>query len=484
MNFSNQKKLRKILGLILVACMVAVVFTGCKRKSPSETTPPTQAPGLNLNLNITEPTVAPTVPPETTVPTEPQPEINENTGVALSAINVRSNPHSDSLVIATLAAGDRIEVSRRDTALGVEWAYIVSPTTGWIMMDYVKMDMEQQAPANNTTTPAGNGDVPAPTEGTPTVLGTKGVITGNGLYVRSEPNTNGKVQGSYNKGDTVTILEQQNGWGRTNKGWINLNYVTLEGGTTGNGANTNTNTWGSAGNSGSANGTTNVTGNGSTTVQFRGIVTAGELNIRREARQDSDRLGSLKYGARVEILEKNGTWGRTKDGWISLNYVYQDGTTGTNTATGTVTGDGLRIRSGPGTGYGVVGSYNSGTTVNILEQFTYGGTAWGCTNKGWICMDYVSVDGGSSTNTWVGDNNNGSSAWEDNSSNTDTDVDQTGTVTATELRVRAGAGTQYQVVAGLRYGDRVTVHRTRVVDGVTWGEIDAGWISMSYVNLD
>ena len=136
--------------------------------------------------------------------------------------------------------------------------------------------------------------------------------------------------------------------GRTDKGWIKMEYVNTTGTTTG--GNTTTTTTGN---------NNNTAGNGSTTTVAKGIVNTQELNIRSSAGTDGDRVGSLKYGDRVEILEKSGDWGRISKGWISLNYVYQDGTAGSKSAKGIVTTDGLRIRSGPGTTYESVGSYAS-----------------------------------------------------------------------------------------------------------------------------
>ena len=74
-----------------------------------------------------------------------------------------------------------------------------------------------------------------------------------------------------------------------------------------------------------------------------------------------------------------------------MNYIYVDGTKGDGAGTGVVTGDTVNIRSGPGTGYGSVGSLNEGDEVEILAQFEVDGTYWGCTSKGWVCMDYIGV---------------------------------------------------------------------------------------------
>lgn len=450
MYFSNNRKLSKLLSLILALILMASLFTGCMKKDSAEDT---SEPDLNLNLSDTpEPTETQTEPTETTAPV-----VNENTATVTSQLNIRSSPSTEAVVVGTLYAGDKVEISRREEVTGIDWAYIISPEAGWIVMDYVEMDIPTADAPEDTSTPAG-GTTPTETTGDSTsTQSIKGVITANGLNIRSEASTDGKVQGSYNKGDVVTILETKNGWGRTNKGWIKMQYVNTSGTTTDSTTTNNTTT----------NNTTNnttVTGNGSTTVLLKGIVKVSELNIRSSASTDGDRVGSYTYGDRVEILEKSGSWGRTSKGWIHLDYIYQDGTTGTNTASGTVTGTQLNIRSGPGTGYGSVGSYNQGDSVSILEQFTYNGTTWGCTNKGWICMDYVDVGGTS------------------NSSNTTTSG-QRASVTANSLLIRSGAGTGYATVGSLDYGDNVTITETTTVDGVTWGKISTGWICMSYVEL-
>lgn len=428
MYFSNSMKLRKLMSLLLAVLMVVSLFAGCKKEDPADPTdePNTPAPSLNLE--------DPNDPTESTAPIETAPpvEYNENMATVLSQLSVRSIPSKESEVVATLDAGTQVEILRRETTLGIEWGLIQQ---GWIVMDYVQMNVVSDDPSDNAdpTEP----EATKPTEPAETI---RGMVNVNGLNIREEANTNSKVVGNYDKGDVVTILETKNGWGRTGKGWINMQYIS-----TGNADNNDNNN--------------NTTGNGSTTVIGKGIVTASELNIREAANTTADRVGSYRAGDRVEILEKSGNWGRTSKGWISLDYVYQDGTTGKNTAKGIVEVDGLRIRSGPGTGYDAVGSYNSGARVSILEQFTFNGVKWGCTDKGWISMEYVYVDG------------------------TGEDI-QYGTVTGDELNIRSGPGTGYNSVGKLNSGDEVEILYTVEVNGVTWGNIEKGWISLDYVDLD
>ena len=437
MNFSNNKKLSKILSLIAVMLLLVSMFAGCQKGDDTADT--TESPSFDINL-------ADDTEPSETEPTETTPVIiNENMATVISQLNVRLTPSTEATLIGTLDAGEQVEILSTGTVLGVEWALIECDSlanSGWVCTDFLERNVPSDEPINGTTTPPATG--PAATEPsnktstpneTTTTQNIKGVITASELYISSESTKDSDIAGSYLKGDVVTILETKNGWGRTSKGWIKMEFV--------NTGNTTTNN--STDNTKEEDNTTANTGNGNTTVVSKGIVTASELNVRSSASTNGDKVGSLKYGARVEILEKDGTWGRTKDGWINLDFVYQDGTTGTNTSKGVVTGTQLYIRSGPGTGYDAVGSYNAGDRVSILEQFTYNGTKWGCTSKGWISMDYIYVDG------------------------TDIGETESGTVNTDGLRVRGGPGTGYEVVGSLNEGDTVKIFYQLKVGDTTCG---------------
>lgn len=124
-----------------------------------------------------------------------------------------------------------------------------------------------------------------------------------------------------------------------------------------------------------------------------GMVTATELNIRKGPGVDYDRVGAYVFNTRVAIYARNGKWGQTKDGWISMDYVYVDGTVGNmKNEKGTLTGDYVNIRSGPGTQYEAIRTTRKGDRVTILHKVTINGKDWGCTSEGWISMDYVMLD--------------------------------------------------------------------------------------------
>ena len=171
------------------------------------------------------------------------------------------------------------------------------------------------------------------------------------------------------------------------------------------------------------------------------------------------------------------TWGRISNGWISMDYVtVTSQSTTTPKLTGTIStgGSSLRVRSGAGSNYTITAYLNDGDKVEILDRKTVNSVEWGRINKGWIMMSFVKLD----SNDNAGSNDNTGSGTGTGSTTT-----KTGTVklTAGTLNVRAGAGMNYRVVSYLVNGAKVTILETKVVDGMTWGRISTGWVSMNYI---
>ena len=197
--------------------------------------------------------------------------------------------------------------------------------------------------------------------------GAKGTVNASELNIRKEASSSSDKLGAYKKGDKVEILETSGSWGRTDKGWISLNYVTIDTTTTG----TNTGT--------------------TITAGTKGVVNASTLNIRKEGKKSADKVGAYQKGDKVEILEVKDGWGRTDKGWISLKYVTPETTaTGTTIKAGTKvvinTGE-LNIRKEGKKSADKVGTYKKGDKVEILEVKD----GWGRTDKGWISLKYVTA---------------------------------------------------------------------------------------------
>lgn len=245
-----------------------------------------------------------------------------------------------------------------------------------------------------------------------------------------------------------------------------------------------------------------------TTPVVQGVtvtVTADNVNIRKGPGTNYGVTNCVKKGAQMTITEvqtgSGYTWGKFDGGWIALMYTdYEEKTTEPeetvppvtepepsepeNTSVmGTVTGSDLRIREGAGTSYKTVGFFQKGDRVEILEQTTVGSMNWGRTEKGWISLTYVKLD--ETVKEPVPEETTPEQTEpEETQPNQPETTTVTGTVTATELRVRENAGTSYKTLSVLKKGAKVEIYETKTVNGMTWGRISDGWISLSYVNLD
>ena len=104
------------------------------------------------------------------------------------------------------------------------------------------------------------------------------------------------------------------------------------------------------------------------------------------------------------------------------------------------------------------GKILAGSTVEILEVKAVGNSKWGRVTQGWICMDYVILDG----------------------QKEETPSDSK-TIIADCLRVRETASTSAKIVGYYYQNAKVQILETQTVDGTTWGKTSKGWISMDYV---
>lgn len=303
-------------------------------------------------------------------------------------------------------------------------------------------------------------------------------VTSSGVNNRTGPGTNYAKQGTFKKGQQLILTAVEKGgkytWGKSEIGWICLDYTDYLAVTTEKSEDA-----------------TKVTATGI-------IIKTDALNIRSGPGVHNAKVGTYRRNDQVKITlrQKVGstTWGLTEKGWISLYYVKlteveagtvpdislpgEGGTDATtpDTSTGTGTGNGsttviatgkivncnsLRIRAGAGTSNAQVGSYKSGTYVNIYETVKVKSETWGRTDKGWISLRYVQQDAPV------------------------TGQGVTGRVyNCTSVNVRAGAGTYFAKVAKLDKGTKVEILEYTKVGNATWGRTYQGWIHLHYVKLD
>ena len=196
-----------------------------------------------------------------------------------------------------------------------------------------------------------------------------GMVSGTSVNVRSGPGTGYQKLDALKRGAMVLILETKTvsgtSWGRVGRGWVSMDYIVV----TGEAAPKKTGTVGT------------VTG-----IEL--------LNVRSGPGSDNTKVATLAEGDNIVVIETRkvgtATWGRFEKGWVHMGYVkLTDTKVPVDAVVRRITADSLRIRSGAGTSFDVVGSYAQGTQVVILEQKTVDSVCWGRTDLGWISMDYV-----------------------------------------------------------------------------------------------
>ena len=113
---------------------------------------------------------------------------------------------------------------------------------------------------------------------------------------------------------------------------------------------------------------------------------SGSLNFRNAP--NGTKIGTISKGVIVDVLNNSGEWWNVryngKTGYVSKNYLFV-------TYKVKVTANTLRIRSGAGTNYSIVGTIkDKGVYTIIKEADGKGATKWGQlkSKKGYISLDY------------------------------------------------------------------------------------------------
>lgn len=111
------------------------------------------------------------------------------------------------------------------------------------------------------------------------------VTATNGLNYRSGPGSGHSIKGAYTNGTIITITDKADNWGKTNKGWVCLDYTEA-------------------------------------VTNYKVKVTAKSgLNYRSGAGTSYAVKGAYPYNTTLLITKQNAGWGKTDKGWVSLDYV-------------------------------------------------------------------------------------------------------------------------------------------------------------------
>lgn len=438
-----------------------------------------------------------------------QPETTPVDGVKIKVtaydVNLRKGPGTNYSIVGSVTNGDELVITETAEGTGYTWG---KGGDKWIALIYTNYDqaVKEQQKEPEATTP----ETTVPETTAPAVTEQTGTVKANGgLALRTGPGTGYAYIRYLDNGSKVTITEQKTvgsmTWGKTSEGWISMSYVVLDKVEPKPEATTPETTVPETTVPETTVPETTVpettvpeTTVPETTPPAAGPATGtvkaeGGLNVRSGPGFNYDYISFCYNGQKVTVTEQQTvggtTWGKISQGWISMKYVELDNgasipeTTVPETTvpevtepeptepeysgseqtylTGTVKAEGgLAVRRGAGTSYAVKEYLFNTCPVTITEVQEVNGTKWGYMGSGWICMNYVVLDGESS----------GSSE----------STSSTKTIIADCLNVRQSPSLYASIVSYYYYGAMVEVTETTDADGITWGKTSSGWISMDY----
>lgn len=226
----------------------------------------------------------------------------------------------------------------------------------------------------------------------------------------------------------------------------------------------------------------------SATVPTGTVSTGGiALNVRKSYDVYSDKVGALPNGTKVTIYEtaeaKNGVkWGRISqnsvDGWVCMQYVTLDATTGTTGSTAAAAKLNAQVA-------------NCATAVNVRNKSDISGTqiakipvgtriaitktqnGWGYVDgKGWVYLQYVAFD----TGALEALNSVAPAPGVESSITTYTNVTVPALV-ARECAVYASANTSSNVLMRIHERDSIQVIDRAIVSGKLWFKISEGSVT-------
>ena len=258
-------------------------------------------------------------------------------------------------------------------------------------------------------------------------------VTASALYMRSEASTSSSVVTCLPRGTTVVVHSASDGWVRVSyreyTGYMSAEFLSM---------------------SSAADGSFGT-----------GTVTGDEVRLRSGPGTSYDIIGTRDKGAKLEVTGVSGAWYKVdldgSTGYIVSTYLSlgsSSGGTGTSTGggsdakTGVINGTDVRLRSGPGTTYDILGSFSTGATLTVTGESGdwYKVSANG--NEGYVYKAYLTIGGSSSSSSSSAYSSGGSSV---------TAMSDTAATVISAVHMRSGPDTSYTSQRVLEAGTSVTI---------------------------
>lgn len=372
-----------------------------------------------------------------------------------SDVRMRSGAGTNYSILGTYGKGTQMTV----TGVSGNW-YAVSYNgkTGYVSSDYMKVTSSEASSSASTTSGSSS---------TTSVSGT-GTVTGSSVRMRSGAGTNYSILATFAKGTTVQVTGKTGNWyaikydGKA--GYISADYLKVTESSSATATPDAT--------------TTTATSTTSASSGKTGTVIGSSVRMRSGPGTSYDTLGYYSNGVTMTVLGSENGWYKVsyngKTGYIIAQYlrVTPDSATSTD---GVVTGSSVRLRLGPGTNYGIVGTYNNGTELKISGssgnwyEVSINGT------YGYMSMDYVKASTSSTTATSTTTTSSAPAPSEI--------LNETGIITGSSVRMRGGPGTTYAIVGYYNTGTKMKI------TGKTgnWYAVEyngtKGYVSADYIKI-
>jgi len=275
--------------------------------------------GTPATTATTTTTTATTGTTATTAPVVSKPAETLRLTVTGDIVNIRKGAGTNYGKLTTARKGATFLAtgSTKDSSGTVWYTMNFNGQTGYIISTYVKVTSESSTTTTTTTTAQGGSSTAAQAQ--------KLTVTGDVVNVRKGAGTNYGKLTTVKRGATYTVsgtATDSSGkvWYKipvgSTTGYIISTYVKVENITTTASTTTTTTTASSsAATSSTAAGATTTTQAGTKVVTYGVVKTSsGSLNVRKTASNNGTRIGSLKKGTKVVIVET------VAGGWYKIEY--------------------------------------------------------------------------------------------------------------------------------------------------------------------
>lgn len=287
------------------------------------------------------------------------------------------------------------------------------------------------------------------------MAGDRAVVKGDVVNLRAAPTTGSAMVGRALQGESLDVLGKEGDWYRVSKNgsacWVAGWLVDIA----------------QAQQGGSAAG--------------QAVIKGDVVNLRAAPSTGGAIVGRALQGESLDMLGKEGDWyqvGRNgvtcwvagwlveiKQGIPSRGADPAPNPSGQASGSVEITANGVNIRSGPGTSYGILGRAGSGDTYQLLEKSgDWCKVALG-SGSGWVYSQYAKISAAPAGDQGAG------AGW--------------AVVSESDVNIRTGPGTTYQVVSRASRGQRLMVaDRSSDWYKVVLDNGNTGWVVSWLVDVD